>query len=125
MTAINDETFAQDYITAWSTTDDATRKELVTKLYAYGAAFYSNESNDGSVEFHGVEEINANITHVNVRLVQDKGLITQGNGFAANHDVLKVSWKMVTSDGNVVMTGMDILVRDVSGKIVQDYIFIG
>jgi hypothetical protein len=121
----NTEQFVKDYIAAWSTEDDATRKELVAKVYADDASFYAHAHGDDPVECHGTTEIVANMRQVNVRLVQGKGLITESIGFAANHDALKVSWQMMTPDGKVAMTGMDMLLRDVAGKISQDYIFIG
>jgi hypothetical protein len=119
------DNFVKSYIDAWSTKDDTEREELVAKVYADDAAFYANEPGDGPVEHHGVADITANITRVNVRLVQGKGLITESTGFAVNHDVLRVSWRMITPDGKVAMTGMNLLSRDASGKISQDYIFIG
>jgi len=119
------EQFVKDYIEAWSTKDDATRKELIAKVYSNTADFYANEPGDGPVERHGIQEIYDNITQVNARLVQGKGLITERAGFAANHDALKVAWRMTTSDGNAAMTGMNLLLRNKEGKIVQDFIFIG
>lgn len=121
----NTEKFVKDYINVWSTEDDATRKELVAKVYADDAAFYAHAHGDDPVECHGIVEIVANIAQVNVRLVQGKGLVTESTSFAANHNALKVSWQMTTPDGNVAMTGMDMLLRDAAGKIVKDYIFIG
>lgn len=121
----NTEQFVKNYIEAWSTKDDARRQELVTKVYADDAAFYADEPGDGPVDHHGLADIAANVTRVNVRLVQGKGLITESTGFAVNHDALKVSWRMTTPDGQVAMTGMNLLLRDATGKISQDYIFIG
>jgi hypothetical protein len=118
-----DETFARDYIAAWSTEDDATRAKLVAELYAKDASFYAHE-HDVPVECHGIVEITAYIKQVNVRLVQGAGLETKGTGFSANHAALKVSWQMLKGEGNVVMTGMNMLLRNQSGKIVQDYIFV-
>jgi hypothetical protein len=121
----NTEQFVKDYIEAWSTKDDVTRQELVTKVYADDAAFYADEPGDGPVDHHGLADIAANVTRVNVRLVQGKGLITESTGFAVNHNALKVFWRMTTPDGQVAMTGMNVLLRDATGKISQDYIFIG
>lgn len=121
----NTERLVKDYIDAWSTKDDATRKELVAKVYANNAAFYANEPGDDPVEHHGVADITANIARVNVRLVQGKGLITESTGFAVNHGTLKVSWRMMTPDDKVAMTGMNLLLLDAAGSISQDYIFIG
>ncbi|WP_437770450.1 hypothetical protein [Arthrobacter sp. KNU40] len=121
----NTEEFAKDYIDAWGTKDDAVRRELVAKVYAGDAAFHADEPGDGPVEYHGTADIEANITRVNQRLVQDKGLITESTGFVANHDALRVSWRMITPNGNVAMTGMNMLLRNATGKISHDYIFIG
>ena len=117
--------FAREYIEAWSTTERASRLELVAKLYAENATFYASEPGDVPVECHGVLEIGDNISQVNLRLVQGMGLITESTGVAANHDALRVSWQMLTPEGNVAMTGMNVLLRDEKGKIIQDYIFIG
>jgi hypothetical protein len=119
---INDETFAQDYILAWSTEDDATRSKLIAQLYAEDAVFYSQES-DGSVVCHGITEITANIKQVNVRLVQGAGLDTKGIGFSPNHSALKISWQMLKGE-NIAMSGMNMLFRNKDGKITEDYIFI-
>jgi hypothetical protein len=121
----NVEEFVKDYINAWSTTDAGARKALVAKVYADDVDFYANEPGDGPVEHHGVAEITANIARVNARLVQGKGLITESTGFSVNHDALKVSWQMMTPDRKVAMTGMNLLLRNASGKISRDYIFIG
>ena len=121
----NNERFVKDYIDAWSTQDDAARKELVAKVYADDADFYTDEPGDGPVEHHGLTDITAKIGRVNARLVQGKGLITKSTSFAANHSALKVSWQMMTPDGHVAMTGMNLLLRDAAGRISQDYIFIG
>ena len=123
--SVSTEKFVKDYINAWSTEDDVTRKELVAKVYADNATFYSNEPGDGSVEYHGLADITANITRVNVRLVQGKGLITESTGFVVNHAAVRVSWRMTTPDGKIAVAGMDMLLRDAAGKISQDYIFIG
>jgi hypothetical protein len=119
------EKFVKDYIDTWSTKDDIERKEFVAKVYADDAAFYSNEPGDGPVEYHGVVDIMANIGRVNARLVQGKGLITESTGFVVNHDAVRVSWRMTTLEGKVAVAGMDMLLRDATGKISQDYIFIG
>lgn len=121
----NYEQFVDDYITAWSTQDNNLRKELIAKLYASNADFYATEPGDGPVERHGLAELMDNITQVNVRFVQDKGLITESTGFAVNHDVIKVSWKMSAPDGTVAMTGMNLLTRNSDSMIIRDYIFIG
>ena len=123
--SVNTEKLVKDYIDAWSTQDDATRKELVAKVYANNAAFYANEPGDDPVEHHGIADITANIARVNVRLVQGIGLITESTGFTVNHDALKVSWRMMTPDDKVAMTGMNLLLLDATGSISQDYIFIG
>ena len=117
--------FVQAYIGAWSTEDAAKRQQLVTSLYAEDAAFYAHEPGDGPIERYGVADITVNIAGVNGRLVRDNGLRTESTGFVVNHDVLKVSWRMLSSDGHVALTGMNLLRRDASGRIVQDYIFIG
>lgn len=119
------ENFIKDYIDAWSTEDDSIRQELVTKVYAEDADFYADEPGDGPIEYHGLLDITDNIAQVNRRLVQSKGLVTESTGFAANHDALRASWRMLTPDGNVAMTGMNLLILDTHGKISQDYIFIG
>ncbi len=66
-----------------------------------------------------------NITQVNERLTQGSGLATESTAFVKNHDLLRVSWKMTTHDGNVAMTGMNLLIRNSDGKVVRDYILIG
>jgi hypothetical protein len=119
------ENFVREYIAAWSITDDDERSRLVHALYAQDAEFFADEPGDGPVERRGVKEIVDNITQVNVRLVQGKGLNTEATGFAVNHDVVRVSWKMSIPEGTVVMTGMNLLTRDSDGLIVKDYIFIG
>jgi hypothetical protein len=119
------ELFVANYIKAWSTEDDNLREELVTKLYSSDADFYADEPGDGPVKRHGIAEIINNIKQVNVRLVQGKGLFTESTGYAVNHDVIRVSWKMTTPDGNVVMTGMNVLTCNDQNKVTRDYIFIG
>jgi hypothetical protein len=117
--------FVKDYINAWSTKDDATRKELVAKVYANDAIFFADEPGDGPVKHLGRADITANISRVNVRLVQGKGLLTESTGHAVNHDALRVSWQMMTPDGTVAMRGMNLLLRNTTGKVFRDYIFIG
>ncbi len=124
-TETNDIEFTDNYITAWSTTDDATREKLVTTLYVSDADFYAEEPGDGPVERHGRAEIAENIRQVNLRLVQGKGLVTEKTGFSRNHDIVKVVWKMSTPDGVIMMTGMNMLKCGADGMIVRDYIFIG
>lgn len=117
--------FARTYIAAWSTTDHAERSALIDRLYAEDAGFYADEPGDAPVECHGRAEIMANITQVNQRLTQGGGLSTAGTGVVENHDLVKVSWQMTTADGDVALTGMNILTRDASGLISRDHIFIG
>ena len=121
----NVENFVKSYIEAWSVKDPVRRRELINETYTSNADFYADEPGDGPVECHGLDAIDANITQVNRRLVQSKGLITELVGFSANHDALHVSWRMMTADGNLAMAGMNFLFRDVTGKISRDYIFIG
>lgn len=119
------ENFVSDYINAWSTEDDATRELLVNKVYAKDADFYADEPGDGPVERHGAQEILANITQVNVRLVQGMKLATISTGYSINHDALKVTWAMKSPQGETIMTGMNLLLLNNSGQILRDYIFIG
>jgi hypothetical protein len=119
------EIFVKDYIDAWSTEDDATREKLVAKVYVDDATFYANEPGDDPVDYHGLADIAANIKRVNVRLVQAKGLITESTDFSVNHNILKVAWRMLTPDGKVALSGMNVLLRDDLGKILKDYIFVG
>ncbi len=125
MSTETDGLFADNYIAAWSTTDLTTRTELVALTYAPDAIFFANEPGDQPVELHGLAKITANISDVNKRLVQEKGLSTEKTAVSVNHDLMKVSWQMTTPDQQVVMTGSNLLHRDDSNRIVQDYIFIG
>jgi hypothetical protein len=124
-TSADVQQFVKDYIDAWSTTDAESRKKLIAKVYANDVDFYANEPGDGPIEHHGIAAITANIANVNARLVQGKGLKTESTGFSVNHDALKVPWRMMTPDGKVAMTGMNLLLLNKSGKISLDYIFIG
>ena len=117
--------FVRAYIAAWSTQDGAERRTLVRHLYADSAEFYADEPGDEPVQRHGRVEIEENITQVNQRLTEASGLATECTGFVANHDLLRVSWKMTTPDGTPALTGMNLLLRDNSGHILRDYIFVG
>ncbi len=117
--------FVHTYIAAWSTQDSAERRTLIHRLYADSAEFFADEPGDEPVRRHGRAEIEENITQVNQRLTQAGGLATENTGFAGNHDVLRVSWKMTTPDGTTALTGMNLLVRDNTGHILRDYIFVG
>lgn len=119
------EDFSHDYITTWSTEDDGERQRLIDQLYADDATFFADEPGDDPVERHGRAEIMQNITQVNERLTQRAGLATTQTGVVENHDVLRVSWQMTTADGTIALTGMNLLIRDDSGMITRDYIFIG
>ena len=39
--------------------------------------------------------------------------------------LLMVSWKMISPNGDVALKGMNVLLRNVGGQIVRDYILIG
>lgn len=119
------EQFVGSYIAAWSTQDSDQRRSLIDQLYAEDAEFYADEPGDDPVQRRGRAEIMDNITQVNRRLTKEAGLTTESTGFAENHDLLKVSWKMTAPDGNVAMTGMNLLLRNCDGQIVRDYILIG
>lgn len=120
-----DEQFVRSYIAAWSTQDGDERRRLIDQVYAEDAEFYADEPGDAAVQCRGQAEIMENITQVNERLSQGSGLATESTGFVENHDLLKVSWKMTTPDGDVAMTGMNLLFRNRDGKVVRDYILIG
>lgn len=113
------------YIATWSTPDSAERRRLIDALYAEAAEFFADEPGDAGVHHQGRTAIMDNITQVNRRLTQDAGLATRSTGFVENHDLLKVTWEMTTPDGNVAMTGMNILQRNLDGQILRDYILIG
>lgn len=119
------EQFVSSYILAWSTQDGDQRRRLIDDLYAEDAEFYADEPGDEPVQRHGRAEIMDNITQVNQRLTQGTGLVTESTGFVENHDLLRVSWKMTAPDGNVAMTGMNLLIRGSDGEVVRDYILIG
>ena len=118
------ETFVQEYIEAWSVTDDTERESLVAKLYAETATFYSSEPGDEAVDIHGHEAIAGNIKHVNERDIQGNGIRNQLVGFAINHDMVKVSWQMIAPNGAAVVDGTSVLLLDKDGKISRDYIFV-
>jgi hypothetical protein len=120
-----DEQFVSSYIAAWSTRDGDERRRLIDRVYAADATFYADEPGDVAVQRHGRAEIMENITQVNERLTQGSGLATQRTAFAANHDLLRVSWKMTTPQGDVAMSGMNLLIRNSDGRVVRDYILIG
>ena len=114
---------ASEYITAWSTTDGNVRTDLVARVYADQAEFFSSE--DGDLRLQGREEIAANIGHVNERDIQGRGLAIEHRGTRVNHRAVTVTWDMLTRDGSVALTGMNVLMLDAAGKIAQDFIFIG
>ena len=117
--------FVRTYIAAWSTQNSAERHTLIHHLYAECAEFFADEPGDEPVQRHGRAEIEENITQVNQRLTQASGLATKSTGFVGNHDLLRVSWTMTTPDGTPALTGMNLLVRDNTGRILRDYIFVG
>jgi hypothetical protein len=119
-----DEAFARDYIAAWSTTADTERGRLVSQLYADDATFFAAEPGDEAIALHGPAAIAENIGRVNARDIRGHGLRIEMDGFAANHDGLRVAWRMVAGDGTVALTGMNLLLRDGAGKIARDYIFV-
>ena len=119
------EHFVSSYIAAWSTQDSDERRRLIDQLYAEDAEFYAHEPGDDPVQRRGRDEIMDNITQVNQRLTQGSGLATESTGFVENHDLLRVSWKMTAPDGNVAMTGMNLLIRNSDRQVVRDYILIG
>lgn len=119
------ETFAQEYINLWNTIDDNQREEAVKTLYAADAVFYATQPDGKGMQAAGHEAIVGNIKTVNERDIQGKGVSNQLVSSAANHDVVKISWQMVTPDGTSVMNGASVLMCDEAGKIVKDYIFIG
>jgi hypothetical protein len=116
-------TLADDYIKAWSSTDADSRNELVAAVYAEDAEFFSSE--DGDLRLQGRTDIAENIGHVNERDIQGRGLAIKRTGTFVNHRLAKVTWQMVTDDGGVALTGMNVLVINSSGRIAQDFIFIG
>ncbi|MDR2690579.1 MAG: nuclear transport factor 2 family protein [Azoarcus sp.] len=118
------ETFVQEYIETWSTTDDAKRDALVAKLYADNATFYAAEPGDEAIDVHGHEAIAGNIKHVNVRDIQGHGVRNRLVDFAVNHDMTKVSWQMIAPNGAVVVNGTSVLLLDEDGRISRDYIFV-
>ena len=99
------EEFARTYIAAWSTDDPVERHRLIDTVYAEEAEFFADEPGDSSVECHGRAEIYQNITQVNERLTQGAGLVTTGTGASENHDLLRVSWQMSTSNGDIAAEG--------------------
>lgn len=114
---------AETYIEAWATTDDATRRALVDRVYSEDAEFFSAE--DGDLRLTGRHAIAANIGQVNVRDIQGNGLHIVHTGTAINHRLIRVSWQMATPDGTVALQGMDVLLTDDEGRIRQDFILIG
>lgn len=121
----HNEQFVTSYIAAWSTQDSDQRRRLIDQLYAEDAEFYAEERDDDPVQCRGRAEIMENITQVNQRLTQGAGLVTESTGSVENHDLLRVSWKMIAPDGTLAMTGMNLLLRNSKGEIARDYILIG
>ena len=122
---MQDAKFAEEYIQTWSVTDDTLRQGLIAKLYADNATFYAAEPGDEAIEVHGHEAIANNIKHVNERDIQGRGIRNQFVSFAVNHDMVKVSWRMLAPDDAIVANGSSVLLLDEAGVIVRDYIFIG
>lgn len=118
------DVLANHYIDAWSTTNGETRKSLISKVYSTEAEFYANEPGDEAIKHVGLDAIFQNISQVNDRLVTTNGLITKLISFSKNHDVLRVSWEMITTDGEIALKGMNLLLLSPTGKINKDYIFI-
>lgn len=118
------EKIVNNYMNAWSTTNNDERHQLIVKVYSASARFYANEPEDEAVSHKGLDEIYENITMVNERLVKGKGLITELTGYSENHGTVRVTWQMKTPDGNPAMKGMNFLHLDHSEKIERDYIFI-
>jgi len=117
------QTLANAYINAWSTTDAAVRRDLVARVYADEAEFFSAE--DGNLRLQGRLDIAANIGQVNERDIQGHGLAIEHRATTINHRAVKVTWQMVSSEGGVALTGMNLLLLNSSGEIAQDFIFIG
>lgn len=119
------EKLVNDYIDTWSTTDSKHRQELVEKIYSQTAEFYAEEPGDKAVNHKGTDAIFGNISQVNDRLVIGNKLTTELTNYSLNHNSLKVSWQMKTSNGDLALKGMNFLQLDTSNKIEKDYIFIG
>lgn len=116
------EALAATYIEAWSATDAATRERLVAAAYAEDAEFFSSE--DGDLRLTGRRAIADNIGQVNERDIQGHGLHIVLTGTSLNHRMARVAWQMLTPDGQLALTGMDVLVLNDDGRIAQDHIFI-
>ena len=125
MTTSELEKLVNDYIDTWSTTDSKHRQELVEKMYSQTAEFYAEEPGDNAVNHKGTDAIFGNISQVNDRLVVGNKLSTELTTYSVNHNSLKVSWQMKTSNGDLALKGTNFLQLDTSNKIQKDYIFIG
>lgn len=117
------EALVADYIRAWSTPEASTRSALVSAVYAADADFFSAE--DGDLRLTGRGPIAENIGQVNERDIQGNGLAIVHTGTTVNHRMVRVTWQMVTPDGTNVLSGMNVLVLNHPGQIVEDHIFIG
>lgn len=118
------QTFVDDYIKTWATTDDTERSELANRLYADDATFYAAEPGDEAIDVHGPAAIAGNIRHVNVRDTQNNGIRIQLNSWSVNHDLVKVSWRMIAPNDQTVANGTSVLLVNDSNEILRDYIFV-
>lgn len=92
-------------------------------LYSADGILYSGQPQ--GVQWRGPAEIEAKIAEVNQSQVQGNGFSVAPGGFLVNNGVLKVVWQFVAPNGDVVVTGTDVLTLDASGAIIADYTFLG
>lgn len=103
-------------------TDATTKSGWLRLAYAEDAEFFSSE--DGDLRLTGRRAIADNIGQVNGS-IQGHGLHIVLTGTSLNHPGLaRVAWQMLTPDGQLALTGMDVLVLNDDGRIAQDHIFI-
>ncbi|MPZ81826.1 MAG: hypothetical protein GEV28_16070 [Actinophytocola sp.] len=134
----NPTELADRYVAVWNEPDPDARRAAVGELWAEDGAHLLQPPEQVVETAAGLgldpvfEARGHDALEVRVRLAYEEfvapGEFTfrRRKDVARVHDVVKLSWEMVsTSDGAVAGGGTDVLVLDATGRIRADYQFIG
>ncbi|MFD9740662.1 hypothetical protein [Umezawaea sp. NPDC059074] len=137
MADIDPQELTDRYVAVWNEPDADVRRDTIRELWADDATHVLRPPQDirqaveglgfiaTALEARGHAALEFRVTRAHEEFVAPGTFTFSSRGNADRlHDVVKFTWEMVSSDGEVAGVGLEVLVLDQDGRIRTDYQFI-
>jgi hypothetical protein len=134
---VNAKDLVERYVAMWNEPDAEVRHKAIRELWAHDATHAVEAPEEAraiardvgfrtaTLDARGYDELDYRVTSAHESFVAPGTYVFRSQGNAARlGNIVKFNWEMVTNDGDVAASGLDVFVVDDDGRIRADYQFV-